>query len=83
MAYPKRIRYRYELKSEIWNKYEKGDSLWPIAQSSAEEVCKSLMRSQPLIFQTPQNYRDSSSGLAHFTHYPQPDAILSSFLNRL
>jgi IS30 family transposase len=33
MAYPKRIRYTDELKSEIWNKYEQGDSLWSIARS--------------------------------------------------
>jgi len=33
MAYPKRIRYTDELKSEIWNKYEHGDSLWSIARS--------------------------------------------------
>ena len=33
MAYPKRIRYTDELKAEIWNKYNQGDSLWSIARS--------------------------------------------------
>lgn len=33
MAYPTRIKYTDELKSEIWSKYEKGDSLWSIARS--------------------------------------------------
>ena len=33
MARKPRIHYTDELKSEIWNKYKQGDSLWSIARS--------------------------------------------------
>ena len=33
MARKSRIHYTDELKSEIWNKYKQGDSLWSIARS--------------------------------------------------
>ena len=33
MARKTPIRYTDELKSEIWNKYKQGDSLWSIARS--------------------------------------------------
>lgn len=33
MAYRTRLNYSAELKSEIWNRYKQGDSLWSIARS--------------------------------------------------
>ncbi len=33
MAYRARLHYTDELKSEIWDKYQRGDSLWSIARS--------------------------------------------------
>jgi len=33
MAYRNRLNYTNELKSNIWNKYKAGESLWSIARS--------------------------------------------------
>ena len=33
MAYRTRLKYTKELKGEIWDKYQQGESLWSIARS--------------------------------------------------
>ncbi len=33
MVYPPRLHYTHDLKTEIWDRYKKGESLWSIARS--------------------------------------------------
>ena len=47
MAYRARLHYTDELKSEIWDKYQRGDSLWSIARSinrSSSTVSREIKR---------------------------------------